>query len=29
VEFAAAIILIERQNANFTLHKEVAAQPVP
>lgn len=28
VEFAAAIMLIERQNANFTLPKEVAAQPV-
>jgi lipopolysaccharide export system permease protein len=29
VEFAAAIILIERQNANFTLSKDIAAQPVP
>jgi lipopolysaccharide export system permease protein len=29
VEFAAAIILIERQNANFTLSKDRAAQPVP
>jgi lipopolysaccharide export system permease protein len=28
VEFAAAIILIERQNANFTLPKDIAAQPV-
>ena len=28
VEFAAAIILIERQNANFTLSKDAAAQPV-
>jgi lipopolysaccharide export system permease protein len=28
VEFAAAIILIERQNANFTLSEDVAAQPV-
>ena len=27
-EFAAAIILIERQNANFTLAKDAAAQPV-
>jgi lipopolysaccharide export system permease protein len=29
VEFAAAIILIARQNANFTLPKEVTAQPGP
>jgi lipopolysaccharide export system permease protein len=29
VEFAAAIILIERQNANFPLSKDAAAQPVP
>jgi lipopolysaccharide export system permease protein len=29
VEFAAAIILIERQNANFTLSTDIAAQPVP
>ncbi|HEY4846695.1 MAG TPA: LptF/LptG family permease [Methylocella sp.] len=29
VEFATAIILIARQNANFTLPKEVAAQPGP
>jgi lipopolysaccharide export system permease protein len=29
VEFAAAIILIERQNANFTLSEDIAAQPVP
>ncbi len=28
VEFAAAIILIERQNANFTLSKDIAEQPV-
>jgi lipopolysaccharide export system permease protein len=28
VEFAAAIILIARQNANFPLTKDVAAQPV-
>ena len=28
VEFTAAIMLIERQNANFTPPKEVAAQPV-
>jgi lipopolysaccharide export system permease protein len=27
-EFAAAIILIERQNANFTLSRDAAAQPV-
>jgi lipopolysaccharide export system permease protein len=27
-EFAAAFILIERQNANFTLAKDAAAQPV-
>jgi lipopolysaccharide export system permease protein len=29
VEFAAAIILIERQNANFTLSTDGAAQPAP
>jgi lipopolysaccharide export system permease protein len=29
VEFAAAIMLIERQNANFTLSQDAAAQPVP
>jgi lipopolysaccharide export system permease protein len=29
VEFAAAIILIERQNANFTLAKDAVAQAVP
>jgi lipopolysaccharide export system permease protein len=29
VEFAAAIILIERQNANFALSEDAAAQPVP
>jgi lipopolysaccharide export system permease protein len=29
VEFAAAIILIERQNANFPQSKDAAAQPVP
>ncbi len=29
VEFAAAIVLIERQNANFTLSKDFAAPPVP
>jgi lipopolysaccharide export system permease protein len=29
VEFAAAIMLIERQNANFPLSKSVAAPPVP
>jgi lipopolysaccharide export system permease protein len=29
VEFAAAIILIARQNANFTLSEDIAAQPVP
>ena len=29
VEFAAAIILIERQNANFPLSKDAAARPVP
>ena len=29
VEFAAAIILIERQNANFPLSKDAIAQPVP
>jgi lipopolysaccharide export system permease protein len=29
VELAAAIFLIERQNANFTLPREAAAQPVP
>jgi lipopolysaccharide export system permease protein len=28
VEFAAAIILIARQNANFQLSKDAAAQPV-
>ncbi len=29
VEFAAAIILIERQNANFPLPKDAAARAVP
>ncbi|MGA7385786.1 MAG: LptF/LptG family permease [Methylocella sp.] len=29
VEFAAALVLIERQNANFPLAKDAAAQPVP
>src|ERR1700730_629556 len=29
VEFAAGLILIERQNANFTLPKDAAAPPVP
>jgi lipopolysaccharide export system permease protein len=29
VEFAAAIILIERQNANFPQSKDAAARPVP
>jgi hypothetical protein len=29
VEFAAAIILIERQNANFPLAKDRDARPVP